>query len=868
MLIKRAFAAFDMLVEEMRRATVGTLRPRLAYAPGSTGRLASQESQSGGKTKVRARRRRPRGRSEPGERDRAEAPRRRRDDAGKGPAPPDKPPPPSGGRPRIPLGRPSRPSGGGPRIPLVGVALLGVVFVCVFVVFLILSPSEPGDDYVLDVPTEAVDSSQPIAQAPPTNTPQPFTPPPRSSGEQTWLVMLYQDADDKILEQDIYIDLNEAERVGSSDRLHIVAQVDRFRKGYQGDGDWASTKRFYITQDQDLERVRSQEVADLGEVNMADGDTLVDFATWAIETFPADKHVLILSDHGMGWPGGWTDPAPGGRGDDNVALADMGDELFLMEMDEALEQIRTQTGLEKFELIGLDACLMGHVEVFSALSPHARYAVASQETEPALGWAYTAFLRALQENPDMDGADLGRLIVQSYVRQDERIVDDEARGRFLGQGSSLGGLFGTLGGTTAEQLARQMEDDITLTAIDLAAMPALMDSLNELSFALTEIRQPIVAAARTYAQSFTSVFGKNVPPSYIDLANFSQLLKRESGSDSIAQATDRLLAALGQAIVAERHGHKKPGASGVSIYFPNSQLYGSRFTGPESYTTVAHRFASESLWDDFLAYHYTGRPFEPAAGEIAVPSRTATISGPGSGTIEVAPITLSSSVAAPGQPVLLSTEIRGQNIGHIYLFVGYLDRELNSIFVADTDYLESGETREIGGVYYPSWGEGEVISLEFEWEPIMYALNDGVQSALALFAPEDYGALPEEAVYTVEGTYTFADGSGTRHARLYFSNGVLKQVYGFTGQDATGAPREILPEPGDTFTVLEQWIDLGAGEGAVQYATQPGGTVTFGGEVLAWEELDAAPGEYVVGFIVEDLDGNAFKAYEMVTVAE
>jgi len=36
------------------------------------------------------------------------------------------------------------------------------------------------------------------------------------ASDDTWLVMLYQDADDKILEQDIYVDLNEAERVGSS----------------------------------------------------------------------------------------------------------------------------------------------------------------------------------------------------------------------------------------------------------------------------------------------------------------------------------------------------------------------------------------------------------------------------------------------------------------------------------------------------------------------------------------------------------------------------------------------------------------------------------------------------------------------------
>ena len=95
--------------------------------------------------------------------------------------------------------------------------------------------------------------------------------------------MLYQDADDKVLEQDIYVDLNEAEKVGSSDRVHMVAQVDRYQGGYRGDGDWTGTKRFYVTQDNDLNRVGSQVVQDLGEVNMADGATLVDFATWAID---------------------------------------------------------------------------------------------------------------------------------------------------------------------------------------------------------------------------------------------------------------------------------------------------------------------------------------------------------------------------------------------------------------------------------------------------------------------------------------------------------------------------------------------------------------------------------------------------------
>jgi hypothetical protein len=36
--------------------------------------------------------------------------------------------------------------------------------------------------------------------------------------------------------------------------------------------------------------------------------------------------------------------------------------------------------------------------------------------------------------------------------------------------------------------------------------------------------------------------------------------------------------------------------------------------------------------------------------------------------------------------------------------------------------------------------------------------------------------------------------------------------------------------------------------------------------MFTWEELDAAAGEYIVGFIVEDLDGNANEVYERVTV--
>ena len=118
--------------------------------------------------------------------------------------------------------------------------------------------------------------------------------------------------------------------------------------------------------------------------------------------------------------------------------------------------------------------------------------------------------------------------------------------------------------------------------------------------------------------------------------------------------------------------------------------------------------------------------------------------------------------------------------------------------------------RELNGVYCPDWGGRDSFTLEFDWEPLMFAISDGQTTAQVLLQPQSYGAEATQAVYTVEGTYTFSGEGGSRYAKLYFSNGLLRQVLGFTTDesDGTGAPREIVAQTGDRFTVLEKWLDL------------------------------------------------------------
>ena len=220
----------------------------------------------------------------------------------------------------------------------------------------------------------------------------------------------------------------------------------------------------------------------------------------------------------------------------------------------------------------------------------------------------------------------------------------------------------------------------------------------------------------------------------------------------------------------------------------------------------------------------------------------------------------------------MSADVDGENIGYIYLFAGFYDREANSVNVIDMDYIDSGDTREIDGLFYPDWGEG-AFTLEFEWEPIVFAINDGQNQVVALLQPQSYGAAPEDAIYAVDGIYTFATGE-RRFAQALFSDEALQQVIVYrdteegmpTPGDLSGAPWQATPVAGDTFTVLELWYDLDANGQLVNQSYEEGGTLTFGEALWTYDVFDAPAGDYSIGYIVEDLDGNRVETYTDVTV--
>ena len=145
--------------------------------------------------------------------------------------------------------------------------------------------------------------------------------------------------------------------------------------------------------------------------NMGDPETLSWLLRYGYENYPAEQYALILWDHGEGPMGGVCMDEQFGN-----------DWLTVEEMKQALKE--SVFAEQKLEWIGFDACLMASAEVAWAVTPYAKYMIASQEREPGNGWNYS-FLKGIEG--DADGAETGRRIIDEYLR----LTEEDGKDRTL-----------------------------------------------------------------------------------------------------------------------------------------------------------------------------------------------------------------------------------------------------------------------------------------------------------------------------------------------------------------------------------------------------------------------------------------------------
>ena len=143
-------------------------------------------------------------------------------------------------------------------------------------------------------------------------------------------------------------------------------------------------------------------VQNAGSDSMTKPAVLTSFIQYCKQNFPANRYQLILWDHGCG--------SVSGYGYDEK-YANTGS-MSLKGINDAIKNSQTT-----FDFIGFDACLMATLETGLMLEPYADYMIASEETEPGVGWYYTNWLTALGNNTSMSTVELGKMIVDEFVAE-------------------------------------------------------------------------------------------------------------------------------------------------------------------------------------------------------------------------------------------------------------------------------------------------------------------------------------------------------------------------------------------------------------------------------------------------------------------
>jgi hypothetical protein len=215
-----------------------------------------------------------------------------------------------------------------------------------------------------------------------------------------WTVMVYMSGDNN-LEDYIVKDLElELAAQGSTANVQITALADRGPGYDKSRGDWQTTKLFHPTQGMIADAAHA--VADWGERNMGDPQTLKDFVTWSKANYPADHYALYFWGHGWGWHPDWTmEDSSSGTGDG-------------LNPDE-VKSVLGQIGF--IDVVGYDACNMAQIEIMSLWNGHATALTGSQEFVNWDGIEYDVVLTKLNQNSTMSADQLAIETSRSTINE-------------------------------------------------------------------------------------------------------------------------------------------------------------------------------------------------------------------------------------------------------------------------------------------------------------------------------------------------------------------------------------------------------------------------------------------------------------------
>ncbi|MCR4584819.1 MAG: peptidase C11 [Lachnospiraceae bacterium] len=357
-------------------------------------------------------------------------------------------------------------------------------------------------------------------------------------------------------------DLNEMMKAEISDKIKIIVYTGGCRQWQNGIS--SQTNQIYRVRSGRMELLE----ADMGNKAMTDPATLTEFINYCSKNYPSNRNMLVFWDHGGG------------------SLSGYGyDELHSSSGSMTLGGINKALGNAgiKYDIIGFDACLMATVETDLMAASYADYMIASEETEPGVGWYYTRWLTELSKNTSMASTEIGKMIIDDFVD----VCDRSCRGQKT-----------TLSIVDLAELSETLPDDFK----------AFSKKTTDL---ITEKKYSVVADARSASREFA----QSSQIDQVDLVNFATNMGTEEGK----KLADTVLAAVKY----NRTSSNMTNAYGVSIYFPYRKtskvntaqnIYGEIGLDSE-YSDCIREFAGIQSTGQSVGASYGTTPFDLIGGQ-------------------------------------------------------------------------------------------------------------------------------------------------------------------------------------------------------------------------------------------------------------
>lgn len=400
-----------------------------------------------------------------------------------------------------------------------------------------------------------------------------------STDGASWTVMVWLDGDNNLNRQAIS-DFHEMEyglylaQQGDSDitdKLNIIVQYDQ-NLNYDlttfTPGIYKILPQSTAASDSIDPASTSTKVATISEPNMGSAEELADFIDYTKTHYPAKNYALILWNHGGG--------VRSVKDDNPLTRAicwddtNEDDALYIGEIKDYLDSTHS------IDFLGMDACLMGFLEVAYEFRPGSGDFGAdaisfSPATEQGDGWEYNAIFSRLngQEETDTNGHpyyDIESLTAQQFAT----VVAQE---------------YGD---------AWSLDSWETQTAVDLTKIASVKTAVDEFAFAIQGYKEEVeIIRGDVGTGNLMAYFNEtDVDEWYayagFDLYELAEQVKANITDSAVDTAADTLMGAI-EAAILYSFAHSsydsygtgfEPGKNGLAIFFPDGDEIYPGYSSP------------------------------------------------------------------------------------------------------------------------------------------------------------------------------------------------------------------------------------------------------------------------------------------------